>query len=98
MFSPITRRRFVNGAVQGGLLASLADFSFLDSLPSAGAAGPPVLPKVASVASDVEPLVRLIEETPRADLLEKVTTAIRKGTSYQQLLSAVFLAGVRGGQ
>ena len=31
MFSPITRRRFVNGAVQGGILASLADFSFLDS-------------------------------------------------------------------
>jgi hypothetical protein len=99
MFSPITRRRFVNGAVQGGLLASLADFSFLDALPSAGAAGPPVRPKVpplASVASDVEPLVRLIEDTPRAALLEKVIDQIRKGTSYQQLLSAVFLAGARG--
>jgi hypothetical protein len=97
MFSPITRRRFVTGAVQTGVLAGLADFSFLDSLPSAGAAGPPALPRVVtSVASDVEPLVRLIEDTPRKDLLEKAVARIKKGTSYQELLSAVFLAGVRG--
>jgi hypothetical protein len=95
MFSPITRRRFVTGAVQTGVLAGLADFSFLDALPPAGAAGP-ALPAVATVASDVEPLVRLIEETPRAALLEKITDEIRKGTSYGQLLTAVFLAGVRG--
>jgi hypothetical protein len=96
MFSPITRRRFVNSAVQGGVLAGLADFSFLDHLPSAGANAPPNLPKIATVASDVEPLVRLIEETPRKELLDKIGEEIRKGTSYQQLLSAVFLAGVRG--
>jgi hypothetical protein len=96
MFSPITRRRFVTGAVQGGVLAGLADFSFLDALPAAGAAGPPALPAVATVASDVEPLVRLIEETPRGSLLEKITDKIHKGTSYGQLLTAVFLAGVRG--
>ncbi len=96
MFSPITRRRFVNTAVQGGILAGLADFSFLDHLPSPGAAEPPSLPKIATVASDVEPLVRLIEETPRKELLDKIGAEIHKGTSYQQLLSAVFLAGVRG--
>jgi hypothetical protein len=97
MFSPLSRRRFVTGAVQGGLLAGLADFSFLGSLPDAGAVAPPVLPRtVTSVASDIEPLVRLIEDTPRGALLEKVASEIRKGTSYQQLLSAVFLAGVRG--
>jgi hypothetical protein len=96
MFSPITRRRFVNTAVQGGILAGLADFSFLEHLPSAGASAPPSLPKNATVASDVEPLVRLIEETPRKELLNKIGAEIHKGTSYQQLLSAVFLAGVRG--
>jgi hypothetical protein len=96
MFSPITRRRFVTTAVQGGVLAGLADFSFLDHLPSAGAIGPPELPKIATVASDIEPLVRLIEETPRKELLDKIGAEIHKGTSYQQLLSAVFLAGVRG--
>jgi hypothetical protein len=96
MFSPITRRRFVTGAVQGGVLAGLADFSFLTALPPAGASGPPVLPHVASVSSDIEPLVRLIEATPRDTLLERIAGQIRGGTSYQQLLSAVFLAGVRG--
>jgi hypothetical protein len=96
MFSPINRRRFVSTAVQGGILAGLADFSFLDHLPSAGAANAPNVPRIATVASDVEPLVRLIEETPRKELLDKIGAEIRKGTSYQQLLSAVFLAGVRG--
>lgn len=44
---------------------------------------------------DIEPLVRLMEETPRERVLEEVAIRIRRGVSYQEILSALFLAGVR---
>jgi hypothetical protein len=95
MFSDISRRRFVTAAA-GTALAGLGDFSFLDSLPRLEGASGPVLPGKVQVSSDIEPLVRLIEDTPRNNLLEKVADRIRSGASYQELLSALFLAGVRG--
>jgi hypothetical protein len=93
MFSPLSRRDFVAGTVKAGALASLGSFAFLDGLPavSAAEAGGTV-----TLCPDVEPLVRIIEDTPRKALLEQVANLVRKGTSYQQLLAAVFLAGVRG--
>src|SRR5207247_286722 len=42
------------------------------------------------------PPVRLIEDTDRSELLELVASRIRQGTSYQQILTALLLAGVRG--
>ena len=51
---------------------------------------------LAAVASDVEPLVRLIEDTPRNRVIEVAADRVRNGTSYQELLAAVMLAGVRG--
>ena len=47
---------------------------------------------------DIEPLVRLIEETPRQQLLERVAQRIKSGTSYQEVLAALLCAGVRNVQ
>jgi hypothetical protein len=91
----ITRRNFVTAAA-GTALAGLGDFSFLDNLPRLEAAAAPQLPKQVQVSADIEPLVRLIEDSERNRLLEKVADRIQHGTSYQELLSALFLAGVRG--
>jgi hypothetical protein len=44
---------------------------------------------------DIEPLVRFLEETPRERLLEEVGFRIQRGLSYQQVLTALLLAGVR---
>ncbi|MGL4550424.1 MAG: hypothetical protein ACRC33_04490, partial [Gemmataceae bacterium] len=86
MSSPLNRRDFVTGSLGLGFLAAL---------PPADAAAP-TLPDAVRLRPDAERLVRLIEDTPRAALLEKVADRVRAGTSYQQLLTAVFLAGVRG--
>jgi hypothetical protein len=51
---------------------------------------------IAPVQGDVEALVRLIEDTARNRLLEQIAERIRAGASYQQLLAALMLAGVRG--
>src|SRR4030095_15306299 len=43
----------------------------------------------------VEPLVRLLEDTPRERLLEEVGARIKRGTTYREILTALQLAGVR---
>jgi hypothetical protein len=96
MSTPINRRSFVAGGLAAGTLASLGDFAFLGGLPRLSADTTKVTPKTVQLSPDIEPLVRLIEDTERDKLLGVVAERIRKGTTYQQLLSAVFLAGVRG--
>jgi hypothetical protein len=89
------RREFLARSTQLGALATIGDFAFLGNLPHLTAQE--VQRALAPVEADVEPLVRLIEDTPRARLLEEVGTRIRNNSaSYQQVLSAVMLAGVRG--
>jgi hypothetical protein len=87
----LSRRGFVAGCTSGAL-AGLAEMSFLQSLPAVEAEAS----RKVHLAPDLEPLVRLIEDTPRADLTSKIVQRVHEGTSYQDLLSAVFLAGVRG--
>lgn len=55
-----------------------------------------VSPTVVQLNPDIEPLVRLIEDTPRGQLLDRVAARIKGGTTYGELLTAVMLAGVRG--
>ena len=50
---------------------------------------------VVQLRSDIEPLVRLLEETPRDQLLEVVGGRIHAGLNYRDLLAALLLAGVR---
>src|SRR5436853_254867 len=41
-------------------------------------------------------LVGLIEDSPRNRLLDQMAERVRAGASYQQILTALMLAGVRG--
>src|SRR6185295_6241549 len=52
-------------------------------------------PKVVQFRPEIEPLVRLLEETPREKLLEEVAARIHRGTTYREILAALLLAGVR---
>jgi hypothetical protein len=92
----VTRREFVSSALAAGAAAGAAEYAFLQSLPPVSAEEAKVAGTLVALNSDIEPLVRLIEDTDRSKLLEKVAERIRAGTSYQQLLAAVMLAGVRG--
>jgi hypothetical protein len=96
MSSPVNRREFVAGSVTAGLLAGVGDLAFLRGLPPVSAAEAKQTPAVVPLGSDIEPLVRLVEETPRDRLLEAVGAEVRGGTSYGRLLGALLLAGVRG--
>src|SRR6059058_4349244 len=95
MSSPVNRRDFLARSAALGAAANLGDFGFLRNLPPLSAAEVQVQPAVVQLNADIEPLVRVIEETPRNRLLEVAAERIRGGTSYQQMLSALMLAGVR---
>ena len=47
---------------------------------------------------EIEPLVRLIESTPRQKLMEEIGSRVKSGTSYQELLTGLFLAAIRNVQ
>ena len=92
-----SRRQFLGTTIGAGL---------------GGVAGVPLLPQLAPVAaqeanlhphhvtftSDIEPIVRMIEDTPRQRLLETVAAKIRDGLSYREILAGLLLAGVRNVQ
>jgi hypothetical protein len=96
MSSPFDRRQFLSRSAQLGAVAGLGNLEFLNKLPPLTAAQVQVRPETVRVSDDMEPLVRLIEDAPRNQLLEAVGQRIHDGTSYGQLLSALMLAGVRG--
>ena len=54
-----------------------------------------VTPEVMKFRPEIEPLVSLIERTPREKCAEMALEQLRKGVSYRQFLAALFLAGVR---
>ncbi len=89
------RRRFLQTSAAGGALAGLGDLGFLSRLRPVSADEAKLDPKVVRLQPEIEPIVRLLEETPRERLLEEVAGRIHKGLSYQEVLAALLLAGVR---
>jgi hypothetical protein len=92
------RRTFLQTAAAGGALVGLADLSFFAQLPRVSAQEAQLDPKIVRFAPDIEPLVRLLEDTPRENVVEVFAERIRGGTSYQEVLAALLLAGVRNVQ
>jgi hypothetical protein len=92
------RRRFLTTAAAGAAYAGLADFSFLSRFPAVSAQEAKPDPKIVKLSDDIEPLVRVIEDTPRDKLLEEIAGRIKKGTTYREIVAALLLAGVRNVQ
>ncbi len=89
--APMRRRDAIRSIAGAGAIAS-------------GCLGAPGMLKAADQAAradivrfgeDIEPLVRLIEGTPRGDCIEVLAKRLRAGLSHRELLSALFLAGIR---
>ena len=94
MMNSFTRRDFFKTAAAGSVLG-LSDLGFLAGLPAVSAKDAELDPKVVKLQPEIEPLVRLLEETPRNKLLEEVADRIHKGMTYREVLAALLLAGVR---
>jgi hypothetical protein len=90
-----TRRSFLqqSTALAGGLFGM--GFDFLGQLPHVTGAESAPDPKFVRFRPEIEPLVRLLEETSRERVLEEVASRIQGGTTYRDVLTALQLAGVR---
>ncbi|HEY4260797.1 MAG TPA: twin-arginine translocation signal domain-containing protein [Schlesneria sp.] len=95
MFEHTSRRNFLQTTAMGGALAGLGDLGFLSQLQPIAAAESQLDPNVVQLDPSIEPVVKLLEDTPREQLLEKVAERIKGGLTYREVLAALLLAGVR---
>jgi hypothetical protein len=91
----IPRRSFLKTGTAAGALATLGDLGFMAKLPPLSAEEVQLDARVVRLHPEIEPLVRLLEETPRERVLEEVAARIKRGLSYREVLAALQLAGVR---
>src|SRR5438876_10067953 len=77
----ISRRDMFHGLLASPLLLSRTDAQ--------------LTPDAVKFRPEIEPLVSLIENTPREKCAEMAVEQLRRGVSYRQLLAALFLAGIR---
>ena len=91
----IPRRSFLQATAGAGALAALGDLGFLGHLPRVSAEEAVLDPRMVRLESGIEPLVRVIEETPRERVIEEMAARVKAGLGYRELLAALLLAGVR---
>jgi hypothetical protein len=89
-----TRRRFLGQAAATTALG-LADVASLRALRGLAADDPSAVPARVQYGPDIEPIVRLIEETPRGGCVAALVDQLRTGLPYERFLAGVFFAGIR---
>jgi len=95
MAGDLRRRRFLQSASALGLGAGLGAWPGLGRITPARAADMAVGPDAVRFRPEIEPVVRWIEETPRDRAMEVALGHLKAGLSYRDLLSGLFLAGIR---
>jgi hypothetical protein len=90
---PSTRRGFLK-TIGGTATLGLADLTTLAGLRAFADEKAPV-PATVRFGPEIETIVRLIEETPRADCVRVLIEQLQKGLPYRRLLAGVFFAGIR---
>jgi hypothetical protein len=98
MNARFTRRTALKGAGIASAGFGLNGLGFLSQLQPLAAAETKLPTGSVQFHPEIEPLVRLLEETPRDRVLEEVAARIKRGTSYREVLAALFLAGIRNVQ
>jgi hypothetical protein len=80
-----SRRQFLAASASAGLAKCLP----------LNAAETEVTPDIVRLHGDIEPVVRLIENTAREKCFEMMVEQLRRGLPYRKFMAALFLAGIR---
>ncbi len=92
---PASRRRFLQAAATTGAALGLSDWTPLLRISPVRAQEASVTPDLVRFSPDIEPIVRLIEETPQDKCIEMMVEQLRRGLPYRNFLAALYLASVR---
>ncbi len=92
-----SRRRFLKQAVWAGV-GGVGGSCLLPHLSAISAQEARLPADAVQFSPDIEPLVRLIEDTPREQLVEQMAARVHAGLAYRDVLAALLLAGVRNVQ
>jgi hypothetical protein len=95
MTSRPTRRSFLRTVGTGSAALGLGEWAALAPLSRATAEEATVTPDLVRFSTDIEPIVRLIEETPREQCVAEMLEQIRRGLPYRNFLAALYLAAIR---
>ncbi len=87
-----SRRDFLQLSTSVGFLGGLGA---IGSLGRALAAQADVGPDLVRLTPEIEPIVRVIEDTPRERIFEAAAGLLRSGVDYRQFMAALYLAGIR---
>jgi hypothetical protein len=90
-----TRRDFLKSSATAGFVLGTATPGLLSALAPRARGEAQVSPELVHLTPDIEPIVRLIEETPREKCVELMVEQLQRGLPYRNFLAALFLAGVR---
>ena len=91
----MSRRNLLRSSAAAGLGMGLGNIAFLNGLRPVRADEAELAPQHVRLDPSIDPVVELIEETPRAQLLERVAAEIQNGLTYRELLAGLLLAGVK---
>ncbi len=91
----LRRRRFLQIASALGVGTELGPWASLRTITPLRADDTKVKPEMVKFRPEIEPVVRLLEDTPRERALEVGIAQLKKGLSYKNLLAGLFLAGIR---
>ena len=88
-----SRRRFLTQSA-----VSLSAASLLPGIGSVALAGTTLDRGIVRFQAEIEPLVKLIEDTPQQRLMEEIGQRVRTGLSYREVVAGLFLAAIRNVQ
>jgi hypothetical protein len=91
------RRTFLGGLAPVAGAAALTDLSFLAPLSHAAASSTSLDSDLVHFGPDLEPLVKLIEDTPLDRCVPVFVKQLESGLSYERFLAALFLGALRWG-
>jgi hypothetical protein len=93
----LNRRRFITTTAAAAGVPLMPQLGFLAELSSAAAADTQIDPKEVRLTPSTGELVKLIQNTPRDKCIPVFIEHLKAGLSYQDFLSALFLATIEHG-
>jgi hypothetical protein len=93
-----SRRLFLQTAAAAGASLGLGEWAGLAPLSPASADDAKVTPDLVRFGPDLEPVVKLIEETPRHKRPAMMIGQLKNGLPYRHFLAALYLANIRSGE